>query len=127
MKAPSLAASYAALYPGLCEIARKHGYALAIHGSMARDLDLIAVPWTDEAEPAEVVAAALKEHAGACTYREINAFHGTPADRLDWIEGLAGKDPTSKPHGRLAWSLHLDHGAYIDLSVLPRASSPTPK
>jgi hypothetical protein len=24
-----------------------------------------------------------------------------------------------KPHGRLAWNLYLDHGAKVDLSVMP--------
>ena len=29
----------------LCDVAREMGYALALHGSMNRDMDLIAVPW----------------------------------------------------------------------------------
>ncbi len=37
------------IYPQLVEEARRHGYALAPHGSLQRDLDLIAVPWSEEA------------------------------------------------------------------------------
>jgi hypothetical protein len=46
MKLSNYAPIYAAaLYPELSEIARSHGYALAVHGSLARDFDLICVPW----------------------------------------------------------------------------------
>ncbi len=36
-------------------IARKHGWALAQHGTMVRDIDLIAVPWIEEAAPWKTV------------------------------------------------------------------------
>jgi hypothetical protein len=39
---------YAVCLPGLQEIARNLGYNLVVHGSMNRDLDLIAIPWIDE-------------------------------------------------------------------------------
>jgi hypothetical protein len=39
------AASYALLYPHLVELVRPLGYALALHGSMNRDFDMVAVPW----------------------------------------------------------------------------------
>jgi len=90
---------YAFLYRDLVEVAREHGYALALHGSMKRDLDLIAVPWTGLAVSAEHLALALRDAAGA-------AFG----------EG----DPHEKKHGRLAWSLHLGGGPYVDLSVMPK-------
>lgn len=32
-------------------VARLHGWAIGAHGSMLRDIDLIAVPWTAEAVP----------------------------------------------------------------------------
>src|SRR5271154_4799160 len=34
----------AGLYPKLAEVFRSHGYALAVHGSLASDFDLVAVP-----------------------------------------------------------------------------------
>ena len=37
---PTYAAVYAAaLYPDLCKLFQKHGYALAVHGSLARDFE----------------------------------------------------------------------------------------
>jgi len=103
MKAASRAPAYAIIYHGLAEIARRHGYALAIHGSLQTDLDLIAVPWVEDATSAEVVIDALRTHCQAC---------------LD----LNGKVPVTevKPHGRLAWNLYMGGGAKVDVSVLPR-------
>ena len=105
MKPPSIAPTYACLYPGLAETARRHGYALAIHGSLAKDLDLIAVPWTESASSAEVVVEAIKQHAGACL-----------------TTGCASGNPEQKPHGRIAWHLSMEAGACVDLSVMPKMS-----
>lgn len=46
MKPPTRAPFFACIYHGLCDVARARGYALAIHGTVTSDLDLIAVPWT---------------------------------------------------------------------------------
>jgi hypothetical protein len=122
MKPANKAPFYAALYPGLCDIARKHGYALAIHGTMLTDLDLLACPWTEETPEPEAMVAEMKEHLGALFYTEL--LERTVHDERN-IEGILKLqnyegEPKAKPHGRRAWSLHLDCGAYIDLSVMPR-------
>lgn len=100
--------------------ARDHGYALAVHGSQMRDLDLIAVPWTAEASAPEVLVEAIRK-----------AVNGTYS-----AGSQAGNDVvTHQPHGRLSWAIHLediDPGLrdalvggkvpfrpYIDLSVMP--------
>lgn len=86
-------------------VARSHGYALAVHGSLARDIDVVAVPWTAEAVEAEALVAAL-----AAEVERVNG-HVYFRDR--------DKNPTEKPHGRRAWAIHLGGGPYIDLSVMP--------
>lgn len=102
----SYPALYALLYPWIKEIAREHGYAVGLHGSMARDLDLIAVPWTEEAADPEVLVKAIADRLGAF---------------LDGRALLKGK-AAGKPHGRLGWILNLVGGeAYIDLSVFAPA------
>jgi hypothetical protein len=79
-------------------VARDCGYAVAIHGSRKRDLDLIAVPWTDEASSVEELLTALNE-------RE-NCSYGPPNER---------------PHGRVGYVLHGFAGCkYVDLSITPR-------
>lgn len=57
---PGLAPAYAALVPLFAAVARPLGYAIAVHGSMRRDLDLVAVPWTDDAAPAENLVEAIR-------------------------------------------------------------------
>jgi hypothetical protein len=100
-KKPCFAPAYlAGIYPALKEKAYECGYALAIHGSCVRDLDVIAVPWVDSAKtPVELVTNLCE------------VFHVSPNHPL--------KEPAIKPHGRLAWSIPLWWGAYIDLSVMP--------
>lgn len=89
MKPANFAAVYCCIYPELAEVARSHGYALAIHGSMARDFDLIAIPWVDEPSTPDAVIA------------EITGRFA--------IELLVSQ-PTIKPHGRIVYTLSLGFG-----------------
>jgi hypothetical protein len=101
MKAANYAPMYCALYPELATLARAHGYALAVHGTLGRDMDLICIPWTEQAcEPITLVEAITTTFA----VRQV------------------GGPPTRKPHGREAWTLSVGFGeCAIDLSFMPRA------
>lgn len=101
MKEPTYAPMYAALYPGLAEIAREHGYALAVHGTLGRDMDLVCVPWTETpADPSEVVRAMT----GQFSLRVVG-------------------DPDTTHHGRERWTISIGFGeCSIDLSFMPRAA-----
>lgn len=116
MKRPSPAPAYAAMLPQLAEIAQSRGYALAVHGSLQRDLDLIAVPWIDGPQPPEVLIEALREAVNGIVHA-----NGTPANRWNGKEWVAAviENPSRKPHGRLAWNIHLECGLVIDISVMP--------
>jgi len=109
---PARAAAYVALYPMLQQIARRHGYALAVHGSLHRDFDLVAIPWIEEASDGLTLIRALKKATRTVTQAE-------------GFDHLA-KDchPTQKPHGRIAYSLHVTnsgmYGGYLDISVMPK-------
>lgn len=109
---PARAAAYVALYPMLVQVAKRHGYALAVHGSVARDFDLIAVPWIEEAsEPLTLIKAFKKATRTVVHHEEF--------DHL-----VKDCQPTQKPHGRLAYSLHVTnsgmYGGYLDISVMPK-------
>lgn len=130
MKPPTRAPFYGCLYHGLCDIARKHGYALAIHGSVTTDLDLIAVPWTNEAIGPIELKNALMSHIGAVDYEGLTRrqFPENPElvqQILNSENARTDRDPKDadgasiKPHGRRAWNLYLDAGAKVDLSVMP--------
>ena len=85
--------------------ARNQGYAVAVHGSRVRDLDLVAIPWTAETA---ITALGIADIIAAA------------------IPGLLqGREPEKKPHGRLGWVIlpRVCWGFdtwYIDLSVMPR-------
>lgn len=101
MKEPNNAPMYAALYPGLAKIARSHGYALAVHGTLGRDMDLICVPWTEAPSDPEAVVSEITK-----TYhiRQIG-------------------EPDTTHHGRERWTISVGFGeCFLDLSFMPRTT-----
>jgi hypothetical protein len=113
---PARAAAYVALYPLLHQVAKRHGYALAVHGSLHRDFDLIAVPWVEEASTPLALIKALKRATRTVTQHE------------DFDHISKDCDPRPKPHGRVAYSLHVTnsgmYGGYLDISVMPKKGCP---
>lgn len=121
MKDVSNAVAYALLIPKLMKAGREVGYSIAVHGSMARDLDVVAIPWTEEAVSAERVVMHLTV---AVNGRLRNSGRKKP-DSDEW-ETVHGSAPAEKPHGRLGWVIYIgDDGLYIDISVMPRVTSPS--
>jgi hypothetical protein len=92
-----------AILPAVREAAKFKGYAVAVHGSLKRDIDLIAVAWTDQANPPDELIAAIRGAIGGIL-GNCHKHHG----------------PTAKPHGRLAYTLiHPGFIGEIDLSIIP--------
>jgi len=118
MKDVSPAATYAALLPDVVKAGRDCGYAVAPHGSLARDFDLIAVPWTEEAKSAPELIMRIMSVTGA-----VLRDGGRKLESGEW-ETVPGDVGTKKPHGRLAWSLFLGHHVYLDVSVMLRSVDP---
>lgn len=93
--------------------ARQHGYALAVHGSLKRDVDLLAVPWIEGASGPRRLARAVAEAIGC----------GVDADHL---ARHIRESVLVQAHGRMSWAFYpaqteaKDHGWYVDLSVMPR-------
>lgn len=94
------------------DAAKEHGYAIGLHGSVRRDFDLMAIPWTESASDKDTLAHAIA--VAAC--------------------GITREGPyvwEKKPRGRSAVSLCIcltDHAnpdfkdmigaGHIDLSVI---------
>lgn len=109
MKDPNFSPMFASMYAGLCYRAREKGYALAVHGTMNLDFDLVAIPWTDEAvEPIELIRSLANL---------VGIMDGQPH------HGIHNEEPEMKPHGRMAWLLKLGSGACLDISVIPRINN----
>lgn len=97
-----------AILPAIRTVARFHGYAITVHGSLKRDIDLVAIAWTDQAYPADDLAHAVR-----------GAVAGILGNCL-----IQGKEDGSifakKPHGRLACiMIHPGFAGEIDLSIIP--------
>ncbi|MCC2547739.1 hypothetical protein LJY25_14885 [Hymenobacter sp. BT175] len=99
---------YANYFGILKDVAQQHGYALALHGSFVRDMDLIAVPWT---ETASLQAELIK----GC-FEAIGWTHGE--DSAERVYNAR----TEKPHGRTAYAIPTGGGGYVDLSVMRLAA-----
>jgi hypothetical protein len=95
-------AVYAAYFGILREIAGRYGYALAIHGSLLRDFDLIAVPWIEQAgDPLPMLTEMCTTIGGQTS-----------------VTGLPYSSMGQKPHGRVAYTIPSGGGGYFDISVL---------
>lgn len=105
MKPANNAPVYASIYHEFAEVAREFGYALAIHGSLARDFDLIAIPWAENPASPEAVIAELEHQFAVEATGEL----------------------TPKLHGRLCQTLTFAWGdSFIDLSFMPRTNDAIP-
>lgn len=99
MKPPNNAPIYACVYAGFAEIVRSHGYALAVHGSLAADFDVVCIPWAPEVSDPDVVVQSILEKY---------AIHQSDCS------------PETKHHGRIAYTLNFKFGeTRLDLSFMP--------
>lgn len=83
-------------------VAHELGYAIAVHGSLKRDIDLVAIPWTSVAVSKELLLAKICDRIGG----------------LPTAEGWR-----KRPHGRFVQIVRLkrcleDGGTYLDFSVM---------
>lgn len=96
-------------YQGLERVAQRFGWCLTIHGSMQRDLDLVLLPWTDDAEPETKVLEAVEKFIKGGPYYKKST------------KNSIGLHATEKPHGRKAYIIYIGHSNYyLDISVFPR-------
>lgn len=105
----SLVCIYSQILPRIRAAAKELGYAVAIHGTLTRDLDLLAVPWVDEAAEPMTLVNMIRDSVGGYVI----------GDRTD-ERGYISEHPTDQPHGRMSWNICWGGKALIDLSVMPR-------
>lgn len=92
--------------PDLRLAAKGCGYAIAVHGSQARDIDLVAIPWAKSADAPELLVQRI---CGVLSGKLGRAIY-------------SGADWADKPHGRKAVTI-ITSGPLepeIDLSIMPR-------
>jgi hypothetical protein len=79
-------------------LASTHGYAIGVHGSLERDVDLIAVPWVRESSSPDDLADAVARALGS-----------------------RARLRSERVHGRIAYVVDIPGGGlpgYVDLSVI---------
>lgn len=90
---------YCCILPTLREVCYKHGYALAVHGSMRRDLDVIAIPWVETASKPQVLCDDMVKELGGYTIQALKC---------------------DKPHGRMTCPIRFNQTSfYIDFCIMP--------
>lgn len=99
----------------LIESARKCGYALTLHGSLTRDIDLVAITWVQNASSVELLVETIVTISRALNNGVAFMVEEPNASPFDFVQ----RNPEPKAHGRLAFAIHLGGGPYIDLSVMP--------
>jgi hypothetical protein len=116
------------IIPPMRRVARSHGYALIVHGSLARDIDVLCVPWTADAVSAERLAASLRRVLDRLTA----GGRSLSMQQLAVWSNPSGKsfEHGTRPHGRKTWSYYFDRrcaGPYLDMGIMPRAEKSPPK
>lgn len=99
---------YLSILPVIREVARSCGYAIGVHGSMTRDMDLIAIPWT---EKALLRTTLVKRICKAVDGLEVDSWNTAKPRGRHAHTILLKRGLTSKIDGKV-WSI------FIDLSVM---------
>ena len=92
------AAFYASMWNDFRQAAMDKGWALGLHGSLASDMDIMAMPWTKDAKPVWEMIMALRKCFGKP--REINVTE------------------TKMPNNRRVFTLSIWADFYLDINVI---------
>lgn len=108
------------------QIAWDHGYNLVLHGSMNRDLDLIAIPWVDDPKPELDLMNALHAHLNhrEDLIKEQFLYNVLPGGRHSYVINLNRGGYRNYGHGvsdNESLGYEQDQQYYIDISVTPLA------
>jgi hypothetical protein len=108
------------------QIAESYGYNLVVHGSMNRDLDLIAIPWNDHCCFTKEQMM-IKEFQKYLTGKEIIQNNGNipyttlPGNRHSYVIDLNRGDRSGE------WVRFEDREYYLDISVVQTVMQTNPE
>lgn len=95
------AAFYASIWPDLRQAAMDCGWALGLHGSLASDMDIMAMPWTGDASPVETMIQTLSD---CFVDSPWGYYHAIPNH--------------GNPHNRVTYTMSIWANWYLDISVI---------
>jgi hypothetical protein len=103
---------YSYCFLSLKEIAKEKGYNLVLHGSLNRDMDLIAIPWIDNPSTELQLIQSFDEYfTGTCWENECYFYTKLPGNRSSYIINLNRGGE---------WNSHVDEQWYLDISITPQ-------
>lgn len=125
---PSL---YAFYFDIAKEIGVQYGYNIVLHGSMNRDLDLIAIPWGDtlgdKMEMLDKIAEAIGGYILSESEEDRNKFRTRKHGRDCYIINI-NRTVQGKFNGMMtSFEHYADPQYYIDISILPVGVEDKPK
>jgi len=94
-------AFYTMMFNKMKEKAADLGYTLTVHGSMMRDMDLIAIPWVDDAKSHEELVTEISKVIEPTVWKKYHF-----------------KERANKPHGRVVYTMSIYSDWFIDLSIM---------
>lgn len=92
---------YASIYSDLKKAAMNCGWALGLHGSLASDMDIMAMPWTEDAKPVDEMIQALSD-----------CFIDNPWKDQHMIPHY------DKPNNRVVYTMPICSDFYLDINVI---------
>ena len=99
-------AFYAAMYEDIRQCAMDKGWAVALHGSLASDMDIMAMPWTEKAEPFSSLVDAISK---LFTSNDLTDFY-----TITYNE---------KPYNRVVATIPRWEDFYLDISMIDNRNS----
>lgn len=91
---PSL---YAFYFDAIKQIGISYGYNIVLHGSMSRDLDLIAIPWIENVGDKESMVDEIASSIGGSVLMQNRTVKNIEGDRF-----------SLKPHNRIAYIININ-------------------
>lgn len=117
---------YAVCLPEMQRIAKKLGYNLIVHGSMDRDLDLVAVPWVNEPSSHFSLLTQLDQYLnGSARYDDPEIFESgymfsvLPGGRSSYVINIYRGGYSKSMDDKDSWTYTEDPQYYIDISITP--------
>lgn len=99
------AAFYASIFPDLSKAANDCGWALGLHGSLSNDMDIMAMPWVEEAKSVEELMQALSDCFTGNMYKE---HHIVPDNK--------------KPNNRIVYTMSIWADFHLDINIISKIS-----
>lgn len=98
-------AFYAAIWNDLRQSAMNNGWALGLHGSLNSDMDIMAMPWTENAVPADVMINNLI----------YDCFSNNNISHL-----CLQVTRNEKPNNRVVYTIPIWADFYLDINIIDK-------